>query len=353
MVDLVDHCKGKWPFDMVVIDESSSFKNPQSKRFRALKRVLPCIKRMVELTGTPSPRCYMDLWPQLFLLDQGERLGKTLGSYREKYFTPGARKGSVIYSWNLKPGADDAIKTRISDICVSMKKEDYLSMPPITFNRVVVKMDKKERAVYEELKREKVLTELEGKDLDSAIVGATAAALSGKLLQLAGGSLYDEDGGIVQIHSRKLDALEELQEAAQGQPLLVFYAFKHEAQRIMQKFPKAVQMGVDEGKDTSAVIRKWNAGEIPMLLCHPASAGHGLNLQAGGHIAVWYGLPWSLELFLQANCRLHRMGQTEPVIIHIITCENTLDEKVISVLERRETEQNALLDALKAYITKE
>jgi SNF2 family DNA or RNA helicase len=234
-----------------------------------------------------------------------------------------------------------------------MRKEDWIDLPPVTFNQVIVKMDKKERAVYEELKREKVLTELQGKDLDSAIVGATAAALSGKLLQLAGGSLYDEDGGVVQVHSRKLDALEELQEAAQGQPLLVFYAYKHEAERIRQKFPKAVQMGLDEGRDTSAVIRKWNAGEIPILLCHPASAGHGLNLQAGGHIAVWYGLPWSLELFLQANCRLHRMGQTEPVIIHIITCENTLDEKVLSVLEQREADQNALLDALKAYITKE
>jgi SNF2 family DNA or RNA helicase len=342
----------KWMFDLVVIDELSSFKNNQSKRWRALKRRMPPGTPVWGLTGTIAPKGYIDLWPQIYLLDGGQRLEKTLGAFREKFFTPGARKGHIVYEWRLKEGSKERIDAKLSDICISMRKEDWIDLPPVTFNRVVVKMDKKERAVYEELKREKVLTELEGKDLDSAIVGATAAALSGKLLQLAGGSLYDEDGGTVQIHSRKLDALEELQEAAQGQPLLVFYAFKHEAQRIMQKFPKAVQMGVDEGKDTSAVIRKWNAGEIPMLLCHPASAGHGLNLQAGGHIAVWYGLPWSLELYLQANARLHRMGQTKPVVIHHIVCADTLDEKVLTVLGQREADQNALLNALKAYVTK-
>lgn len=342
-----------WPFDLVVIDELSSFKNNQAKRWRALKRRMPQGTPVWGLTGTIAPKGYTDLWPQIFLLDGGARLEKTLGAYREKYFTPGARKGHIVYEWRLKDGSKERIDSKLSDLCISMRKEDWVDLPPITFNRVLVKMDKKERAVYEELKREKVLTELNGKDLDSAVVGATAAAISGKLLQLAGGSLYDEDGGVVQVHSRKLDALEELQEAAQGQPLLVFYAYKHEAERIRQKFPKAVQMGLEEGKDTSTVIRKWNAGEIPMLLCHPASAGHGLNLQAGGHIAVWYGLPWSLELFLQANCRLHRMGQTEPVIIHLLVCDKTLDEKVLTVLERREADQNALLDALKAYITKE
>ena len=343
----------KWKFDLVVIDELSSFKNNQSKRWRAFKRRVPPDVPVWGLTGTIAPKGYIDLWPQVFLLDRGERLERTLGAYREMYFTPGARKGHIVYEWRLKQGAKDRIDGKLGDLCVSMRKEDWIDLPPITFNQVTVRMNKKERAVYEELKKERVLTELEGKDLDSAIVGATAAALSGKLLQLAGGSLYDEDGGVVEVHSRKLEALEELQEAAQGQPLLVFYAYKHEAQRIREKFPNAVQMGLEEGKDTSAVIRKWNAGEIPMLLCHPASAGHGLNLQAGGHIVVWYGLPWSLELYMQANARLHRMGQTDPVVVHHIVCANTLDEKVLTVLGQREADQNALLDALKAYVRKE
>ena len=343
----------QWKFDLVVIDELSSFKNNQSKRWRAFKRRVPPDVPVWGLTGTIAPKGYIDLWPQIFLLDRGERLEKTLGAYREKYFTPGARKGHIVYEWLLKQGSKERIDGKIGDLCVSMRKEDWIDLPPITFNQITVRMNRKERAVYEELKKEKVLTELDGKDLDSAVVGATAAALSGKLLQLAGGSLYDEDGGVVHIHSRKLDALEELQEAAQGQPLLVFYSFKHEAQRIREKFPKAVQMGLEDGKDTSEVIRRWNAGEIPLLLCHPASAGHGLNLQAGGHIAVWYGLPWSLELYLQANARLHRMGQTDPVVIHHIVCADTLDEKVLTVLGQREADQNALLDALKAFIRKD
>lgn len=346
----------RWPFDLVIIDELSSFKNNQAKRWRALKRRMPTGTPVWGLTGTIAPKGYIDLWPQIYLLDRGERLGRTLGAYREKYFNPGARRGHVVFDWRLKAGAKEAIDTRLRDLCVSMRTEDWVQLPPVTFNRVVVRMDKREWALYQELKREKVLTALEVQEAlgqsagDGDIVGATAAALSGKLLQMAGGSIYDEDGEVVRIHSRKLDALEEITEAAQGQPLLVFYAYKHEAQRIRERFPAAVQMGDGEGRDTQQVIRRWNAGEIPMLLCHPASAGHGLNLQAGGHIAVWYGLPWSLELYQQANKRLHRMGQQERVIIHHIICTGTLDEKVLAVLAQREADQNALLDALKAYI---
>lgn len=341
----------KWDFDLVVIDELSSFKNNQSKRWRALKRRMPPDCPVWGLTGTPAPKSYIDLWPQIFLLDRGQRLGTTLGSYREKYFNPGARRGHVVFDWRLKRGAKEAIDNRLSDLCIAMRKEDYLTLPPITYNRVAVRMDKKERAVYDELKREKVLAELEGKELDSAIVGATAAALSNKLLQLSGGAVYDEDGGVQVIHKRKLDALVELEEAAQGQSLLVFYAYKHEADRIMEKFPHAVKL--DKDADTVETIAAWNAGEIPMLLCHPASAGHGLNLQMGGHMVVWYSLPWSLELYQQANARLHRMGQESPVIVHHIICEDTLDDRVLTVLGQREEDQDGLLRALKAYITEE
>ena len=337
-----------WPFDLVVIDELSSFKNNQSKRWRALKRRMPLDCPVWGLTGTPAPNSYIDLWPQIYLLDKGFRLGPTLGSFREKYFNPGARRGHVVFEWRLKTGAKDAIDKRLSDLCISMRKEDYLTLPPITYNRVGVRMDKKERGVYEELKREKVLTLLEGKELDSAIVGATAASLSNKLLQLSGGAVYDEDGGVQVIHKRKLDALAELEEAAQGQPLLVFYSYKHEAERIREKFPNAVKLDADA--DTVSTIRAWNAGEIPILLCHPASAGHGLNLQMGGHMVVWYSLPWSLELYQQANARLHRMGQENPVVVHHIICEDTLDDKVLSALGRKEETQDALLKALKAYI---
>lgn len=343
---------GIWPFDGrkigIIIDELSSFKNQQAKRWRALKRRVPPDAPVWGLTGTIAPRGYIDLWPQIYLLDRGQRLETAIGRYRDKYFDPGARKGHIVYEWRLKQGAKEAIDTRLSDLCLSMRKEDWVSLPPITYNRVPVRMSTAERKVYDTLKKERVLTALEGKELDSAIVGATAAALSNKLLQMAGGAVYDEDGGVTTIHSRKLDALDELAEAAQGQPLLVFYNYQHEADRILAKFPAAVKMG-DE-KDTAALIARWNRGEVPMLICHPASAGHGLNLQGGGHIVVWYGLPWSLELYQQANARLHRMGQTDPVVVQHIVCEGTLDDKVLSVLSGRAEVQDSLLNALKAYI---
>ena len=348
---------GVWPFNGkrlgIIIDELSSFKNQQSKRWRALRKRAGSCPIVWGLTGTPAPKGYIDLWPQMFLLDNGERLGSTIGAFRNKFFDPGARKGHIVYDWKLKPGAKERIDAALSDLCVSMRKEDWVKLPPLTHNRVVVRMDKKERAVYDELKKERVLTELEGKDLDEAVMGTTAASLSNKLLQLSGGAVYDEVGGVVEIHSRKLDALEELSEAAQGQPLLVFYAYKHEAQRILARFPGAVLMGQGEGKDTSAVIAKWNAGQIPMLLCHPASAGHGLNLQAGGNIIIWYSPIWDLELYQQANARLYRMGQTRPVVIHHILCEDTLDDRVLNVLNGKNQVQASLIEALKAYVKEE
>lgn len=340
-----------WPFDLVVLDELSSFKNSNAKRWRALKRRVPPECPIWGLTGTPAPKSYLDLWAQIYLLDRGERLGVTLGGYREKYFDPGARRGHVVFNWRLKEGAKEAIDRRLAGLCISMRTEDYLTLPPIIYNRVTVRMDKRERVAYEQLKRDRVLMALQGKELDSAIVGATAAALSNKLLQLSGGAVYDENGGVQVVHSHKLDALEELEEAAQGQPLLVFYAYKHEAQRILERFPQAVKL--DGGADTSAVIAAWNAGEIPLLLCHPAGAGHGLNLQAGGHMVVWYSMPWSLELYQQANARLHRLGQEQAVIIHHIICEDTLDDRVLAVLGQREAAQDGLLKALRVYIGEE
>ncbi len=348
---------GVWPFGKkrlgLIIDELSSFKNQQSKRWRALRKRAGACPIVWGLTGTPAPKGYIDLWPQIFLLDNGERLGPTVGAFRARYFDPGARKGHIVYEWRLKPGAKQRIDAALTDLCISMRKEDWIDLPPVTHNRVAVRMDRKERAVYDELKAEKVLTQLDGKDLDEAVVGATAAALSNKLLQLSGGAVYDENGGVVEIHRRKLDALAELAEAAQGQSLLVFYAYKHEAQRILAQFPQAVLMGQGEGKDTEGVIRRWNAGEIPMLLCHPASAGHGLNLQHGGHIIIWYSPIWDLELYQQANDRLHRMGQEHPVVVHHIVCADTLDDKVLDALNGKDKVQAGLIEALKLYIKEE
>jgi SNF2 family DNA or RNA helicase len=343
-----------WPFRGrrvgVIIDELSSFRNQQSKRWRALRKRVKGCSVVWALTGTPAPKGYIDLWPQIYLLDQGARLGATVGAFRARYFDPGARNGHFVYEWRLKPEGKREIDAALADLCVSMRKEDWLTLPPVTHNRVTVRMDRDEREAYDQLERDKILCQLDGADLDEAIVGATAAALRGKLLQLSGGAVYDENGEVVVIHQRKLDALGELEEAAQGQSLLVFYAYRHEAQRILERFPQAVLMGRGEGRDTQQVIQRWNRGEIPMLLCHPASAGHGLNLQAGGHHIVWFSPIDDLEIYQQANARLHRMGQEQPVIIHHILCEDTLDDGVLAALERKDQVQQGLIEALKAYV---
>ena len=346
---LVDRCGEKWDFDMVVIDELSSFKSSQAKRWRSLKRVIKLSTYVIGLTGTPASNGYIDLWPEIFLIDSGAALGRTKTSYLDTYFYPGARKGHIVYEWKLRAGAKERIDRQLRPFCLSMSKEDWLQLPPVFYNEVRVRLADEERREYERFSRDHVFPILEGKastleDMDSAIVGETAAVVSNKLLQMANGAVYDDQGGVFHLHDRKLDALEEIIEAAQGQPVLVYYTYKHDAQRIQERFPYAKMLGGSED------ITEWNKGNIPLLLCHPASAGHGLNLQQGGHIMVWFGIPWSLELYQQAEARLHRQGQEQSVIIHRIVSEGTLDEKVLAVLTRKDATQRAMLKALKEYV---
>lgn len=338
VVWLVELYGPKWPFDMVVIDESSSFKNPQAKRFKALRHIRPKIQRIVELTGTPAPNGLMDLWSQLWLLDRGERLEKTIGRYRKKYFTPGAGMGHVVYDWNLREGADKEIYHKIEDICVSMKSEDYIQLPPVLYNTVKVKLGDKVRAEYRQLEKDLILSTVSGDN----IVASTAAVLSNKLLQLASGAAYAEDGKTVEIHRAKLDALQDIVEANEHKNIMVLYWFRHDLDRLKAVFPKAVHL--QSGQD----IKDWNAGKISMLLVHPASAGHGLNLQYGGNIVVWFSINWSLELYQQANKRLYRSGQQHTVVIHHLVAEGTIDEDVMAALAGKETGQNSMLAAIKA-----
>lgn len=340
VVWLVDRCRKNWPFDMVVVDELSSFKSPQAKRFKALRQVRPLVRRFVGLTGTPAPNGLLDLWPQMYLIDRGQRLGKTVTGYRNRFFTPEKMSGYVVYSWRLKEGAEEAIRNRIADICISMKAEDYLQMPELIVNDIPVKLSEQERAVYRQMERESLM-EIEGEQ----VTALTAAAVYNKLLQMANGSVYADDGNTVEIHSRKLDALEEIVEVA-GAPVLVFYNFRHDYDRLRARFPAARTL-----QDPSD-IRDWNEGRIPLLLAQPASMGHGLNLQAGGHIIVWYGLTWSLELYQQANARLYRQGQKNGVIIHQLIAQGTIDEEVIKRLAGKDRTQQELLEALKARLQK-
>lgn len=336
---LVQHLGKDWPFDMVVIDELSSFKSPSAKRFKQLRKVRPFIQRIVGLTGTPAPNSLIDLWPQLYLLDKGERLGKTISGYRNQYFNPGRRDPSkfIVYTWELKEGAEDEIHDRIGDICISMKAKDHLQLPERVDNTVRIQLSQKERAVYKRLERDKLL-EFEGQD----VIANNAAAVMGKLLQLSNGEVYDDEGNTVHIHDRKLDALEDVIEESQGQPILLFYSYKHDRDRIRKRFPQAEELDQEDS------IARWNRGEIPLLIAHPASAGHGLNLQDGGHIIVWFGLTWSLELYQQANARLDRQGQTSSVIVHHLLVEDSVDEQVLRVLQGKEQGQDALLEAVKA-----
>lgn len=337
---LVKHHGSRWPYDMVIIDELSSFKNPQAKRFKALKTVRPKIHRIVGLTGTPAPNSLLDIWAPFRLIDNGQRLGKYITHYRDQYFTPGRRNGTVVYNWNLRPGADQAIYDNIADITVSMRTTDYLQLPEATHQHITVQLPPKARKHIDTLKRDLVL------DLDDdTIDAANAATLSLKLQQLAGGAIYNETGdNYITIHNEKIQALTELVDQAQGNALLVCYWFKHERDRILDAIPGARVL------DTQQDFHDWNNGDIPVALIHPASAGHGLNLQAGGHIMVWFTTPWSLELYEQANARLHRQGQTEPVsIIHIDTADS-IDQTVHQALTRKDTTQQALITAVKAQL---
>ncbi|MEG0319991.1 MAG: DEAD/DEAH box helicase, partial [Niameybacter sp.] len=339
---LVERYKQHWPFDMVVVDELSSFKSPKSKRFKDLKRVLPYIKRIVGLTGTPAPNSLMDLWSQLYLLDKGERLGKTLTAYREKYFSPDKRNQHIVYTYKLKSFAEEAIHKQIGDICISLSAEDYLDLPERIDNVVKVKLNDKVMQQYKEFERQNLL-ELQ----DTDITAATAGVVVGKLLQMANGNIYDDQGEVHRIHDAKLEALSEIIEHVNGQPVLVFYNFKHDYDSLVRRFKKLEPKTLQTGED----IKAWNQGKIKMLLAHPASVGHGLNLQAGGNIIIWYGLTWSLELYQQANARLYRQGQrNSAVIIHHLVAEGTVDEHILEVLHTKDKGQSSLLQAVKARI---
>ena len=334
---LVEDSGLPFDFDMVVIDELSSFKSYQAKRFRSLLKVRPTVKRIVGLTGTPSSNGLMDLWAQFRLLDLGKRLGRFITHYRNQYFTPDKRNGQVVFSYKPLPGAEDAIYSAISDITISMKAVDHLNMPECVMNEVKVALSEKERKTYNTMKADLVVS-LQGEEIDAG----TAAALAGKLSQMANGAVYGEDKNYLEFHSRKLDALEDLIEAANGKPVLVAYWFKHDLERIKARFD------VRE-ISTSKDIQDWNKGKIPVAVIHPASAGHGLNLQAGGSTMIWFGLTWSLELYQQANARLWRQGQqADTVIIHHIIATGTIDERIMAALRNKDKTQSALIDAVKA-----
>lgn len=328
----------RWDFDMVVIDELSSFKSHQAQRFKAMRKVRPLVTRIVGLTATPAPNSLMDLWSEMCLLDMGQRLGRYIGGYRERFFVPDKRNREIVYSYKPREGAEDKIYELISDICISMKAKDHLQMPELMTNRVTVSMSPKEREVYDRLRRDMV-TELNGEELDAV----NAASLSSKLQQMASGAVYGSDHQTVVLHSRKLDALEDLIEAANGKPLLVAYWFHHEHDRLHERF-------ACRDINTAEDIAAWCAGEIPVGLIHPASAGHGLNLQSGGSTLVWFSLTWSLELCEQLNDRLWRQGQEHTVVIHHIISDGTIDEDIMSALARKDVGQNALRDAVRARL---
>ncbi len=338
VVWLVDHYKKRWPFEMVVIDELSSFKSSKAQRFRALKKVRKYIKRIVGLTGTPAPNGLLDLWSQVYLLDEGARLGKTISAYRETYFDPGRRgPNGVIYDWTPKPGAEEAIYAKLADLCISMSAR---GLPERLFITHDVKLPEKAMAQYRQLQKDTLLPFADG-DVDAG----SAAILTNKLLQMAGGAVYDENGAVKLIHEAKMEAMDQLVEEANGQPVLVFYNYKHELTRLLARYPQAVELKED------GIVAKWNEQKIPILLANPASAGHGLNMQFGGHIAIWYSPTWNLEYYDQANKRLHRPGQKHTVVIHHLSAIGTMDERVLNIaLPDKRDCQDSLLDALKAQI---
>lgn len=338
VVWLTDELSGignEWFFDMVVVDELSSFKSPKAQRFKALKKYITRSSRVVGLTGTPAPNGLIDLWSQMYLIDSGERLGKTVTGYRERYFTPNQRNQTTIFNYKLKDNAEQAIMNKISDICISMKAEDWLDMPERIDSVIQVKMNSDEKAAYEKFEKDCYMQFVEGE-----VTAATAATLTNKLLQYSNGAMYLPDGSYAKTSDSKLDKLEEIIDTAGGKPILCFYSFRHDLERIKQRIKFARKL------ESSADIDAWNKGEIQLLLAHPAGAGHGLNLQAGGNIIVWFGLIWSLELYQQANARLYRQGQENAVIIHHLVTEDTCDERVLQSLQGKADVQEDLLNAL-------
>lgn len=329
---------GYFHFDMVIVDELSSFKSHRTKRFKALRKERANLKRIVGLTGTPASNGLMDLWSEINLLDMGERLGRFITGYRERYFVPDKRNQHMVFSYKPRYGAEDAIYEKISDICVSMKAKDFLSMPELITGNIMVKMSENEEKIYNQLKKDMIVP-MDGGDINAE----NAVGLSNKLSQMANGAVYDENGKVREIHDRKLDALKDMIESANGKPVLIVYWFKHDRERIMNRFD-AVQI------DTVDSITDWNNGKIPVGLIHPASAGHGLNLQDGGCHLIWFGLTWSLELYQQCNGRLYRQGQKNTVVIQHLITEGTIDESILKSLEKKDVSQEALIQAVKAQI---
>ena len=341
---LIEDSGVPFDFDLVVLDELSSFKNWQSKRYRAFMKVRPRVKRVVGMTGTPSSNGLIDLFAEYRCLDMGERLGRFIGRYRDEFFAPDRRNGNIVYSYRVLPGAEDEIYRRIGDITISMKTTDYLDMPELVTSEYSVTLDEEERKQYDAMKQDLLLQLPEGE-----VTAANAAALSGKLSQLSGGAVYADDGSVTVIHSKKLDALEDIVEGANGSPLLVAYWYRHELERIAERLSSLhiPFARLDRPED----IRRWNAGEIPVALIHPASAGHGLNLQQGGSTIVWYSLPWSLELYTQTVDRLFRQGQqAETVSVIHITAKDTIDGRIVRALKDKDSTQAALIEAVKAVL---
>ena len=343
VVWLVDYLGKDWPFPIVVIDELSSFKSAQAKRFKALRKVRGRVRRIIGLTGTPRPNSLEDFWSEIYLLDRGERLGKTLSAFRARWLIPDKMNGHLVYSYREREGASDEVHERLKDIALSVRKEDVLSLPGQVYEDITLEIPAALRKQYKQFERDMVLDCL---DADGEIVAGTQAALTNKLLQFANGAIYDTDGGVHELHTIKLDALEELIEEAGGDPVLVLYAYKHDADRIRQRIKCRA---LDKPEDMDA----WNRGEIPVALAHPASIGHGLNLQDGGHIIIWFGLPWSLELYEQANERLNRPGQKNVCMVYHLILDKTHDARVLKSLKQKEVGQNAAIEALRLEIIKE
>ena len=341
VVWLTEHLGKGWRFDTVIIDESSSFKNPSSRRFKALRKVRPQIRRLILLTGTPSPNGHMDLWSQMWLIDMGQRLGRTLGAYRTRYFRPGRSNGHVVYDWHLRPGAHEEISALMSDVTVSLKAEDWLEVPDLIESDIRIALSEKESKAYREFERDQIMS-LDGKDIEAV----TAAALTNKLLQFTGGAMYDTEHGWHVMSDAKLRALEDIIETAGDEPVLVFYQFRHELSRLQERF-KALQPVTFSGEPD--ILRDWNTGRIRLMLCQPASVQYGLNMQAGGHIIVWYAPTWNLEQYQQANARLHRQGQERPVLCYRLICEGTIDERVISAVNGKHSAQESLLAMIRDF----
>lgn len=344
---LVKYCGFDWPFDVVVLDESSSFKSHQAKRFKALRSVRPKIRRVIELTGTPAPHGLMDLWSQVYLLDGGKRLGRTISCYRDMWFVPDKRSRSAVFSYKPREGAEAEIREAISDICISLRAEDYLTLPECMYQDIPVVLDPKAQQAYNRLERDALL---EIPDEDAVITAGTAGVLTGKLLQLCNGACYDEDGGVQLIHNAKIEAFMETVESLGGEHALVFYNFKHDLDRLLAALGKTgLRVRVYHDPEDGAA---WNAGEVDLLLAHPASCCYGLNLQAGGRHIIWFGLTWALEQYQQANARLYRQGQDKPVMIHHLIVKGGMDENVMALLNARDDTQEGLLAALRARIEK-